>query len=313
MKVKLNEFKYAMTAAINETVDIAFPKILEDKEFVSICERSITHGTLHPQHVSSALLNFLKNEHPEVYSEFIAKHPNMEKAIENENDPYWDSEEGSYDLNDDLFNTMNSVAPEGEYFGSHPGDGSDFGFWKNEEEANTDEVLQECAVQFTTGVFEEMNITKERVDEIAFLAPWIGKLAISALRPLITRMLAKYGAKFFASTAGKAILRKIGCKTAAQALGKLGIKTAGKTVAKKAADKAAGKAAGTVGKKFGDTMLGKAAKWTGYTLAGNAIMGGGSKNDNNVSSTYEPSSDYNYNYSYAAEAIERVFNRHFSE
>lgn len=214
MKVKLNEFKCAMTAAINETIGVAFPKILEDKEFASICEGIELDST---------------------------------------------------------------------------------------EEVNTDEVLQECAVQFTTGVFEEMNITKERVDEIAFLAPWIGKLAITALRPFITKMLAKYGAKFFASTAGKAILKKIGCKTAAQALGKLGIKTVGK------------KAAGTVGKKFGDTMLGKAAKWTGYTLAGNAIMGGGSKNNNNVSSTYEPSSDYNYNYSYAAEAIKRVFNRHFSE
>lgn len=104
-------------------------------------ERSLTHGTLHPQHVSSALLNFLKNEHPEVYSEFIAKHPNMEKAIENENDPYWESEEGSYDLNDDLYNTMDGIAPEGEYFGSHPGDGSDIGFWKNEED---EDVINEA-------------------------------------------------------------------------------------------------------------------------------------------------------------------------
>lgn len=237
MKVKLNEFKYAMTSAINETIGIGLPKILEDKEFASICE---------------------------------------------------------------------SIEMDGE------------------EETNQEEILKECAVQFTTGVFEEMNITKDRLDEIAFLAPWIGKLAVTALRPFITKMLAKYGAKFFASTAGKAILKKIGCKTAAQALGKLGIKTAGKAVAKKAAGRAAAKvatnaagkglakkAAGTVGKKFGDGMMGKAAKWAGYTMVGNTIMGG-SKN-NNTSSTYEPSSDYNYNYSYAAEAIDRVFKRHFSE
>lgn len=168
----------------------------------------------------------------------------------------------------------------------------------NTDEKITDEILEECAAQFTSGVFEEMNITKDRVDEIAFLAPWIGKLAITALRPLITKMLAKFGVKFFASTAGKAILKKIGCRTAAQALKKLGVKTAGKAVAKK------------TGKSFGNKMLGKAAKWTGYTLAGNAIMGGGSKNDN-VSSTYDPSG--NYEYSYAAESIDRVFKRHFND
>lgn len=32
-------------------------------------------------------------------------------------------------LLDALFDAMNDLAPDGYYFGAHPGDGSDYGFW----------------------------------------------------------------------------------------------------------------------------------------------------------------------------------------
>lgn len=48
-------------------------------------------------------------------------------------DERWESEEMSYFLNEELWYVLNLYAPEGYYFGATEGDGSDFGYWKNEE------------------------------------------------------------------------------------------------------------------------------------------------------------------------------------
>ena len=37
------------------------------------------------------------------------------------------------DLIDELFDILDKYAPEGHYFGARGGDGSDFGYWPNEE------------------------------------------------------------------------------------------------------------------------------------------------------------------------------------
>jgi hypothetical protein len=44
-----------------------------------------------------------------------------------------DQEEVSYYLNETLCDLLGEIAPKGTYFGAHPGDGSDFGFWEEEE------------------------------------------------------------------------------------------------------------------------------------------------------------------------------------
>ena len=46
---------------------------------------------------------------------------------------YYESEDCQYDL-DYLFDTLDELSPKGYYFGSHHGDGSDYGFWKCEED-----------------------------------------------------------------------------------------------------------------------------------------------------------------------------------
>lgn len=54
-----------------------------------------------------------------------------ELAVGDDEHPYWDD---ANETVNDLIDRLNATAPEGFYFGAHPGDGSDFGFWQNEEE-----------------------------------------------------------------------------------------------------------------------------------------------------------------------------------
>jgi hypothetical protein len=48
-----------------------------------------------------------------------------------QNEDYFDTDSAQLDL-DYLFDTLNQYAPDDYYFGSHPGDGCDYGFWQCE-------------------------------------------------------------------------------------------------------------------------------------------------------------------------------------
>ena len=104
---------------------------------------SISHGTMRMIDVLPAMYNTLNSEAPEAAQQFMANNPEfaqMLQKLEDEGesgfnygnaDPWWESEE-AYWAYEDLESELDKLAPEGHYFGAHPGDSSDLGFWPNE-------------------------------------------------------------------------------------------------------------------------------------------------------------------------------------
>jgi len=117
---------------------------------------TIIEGTMRPQDMLPAMMDVLLQYHPEAYqlvtstisSEFDLTYMEL---CSHESHPAWQDEELSWILYELAWDAMNEIAPEGYYFGSHPGDGSDYGFWLNDDWDQDDEDDEEDHFCFCCG------------------------------------------------------------------------------------------------------------------------------------------------------------------
>ena len=101
-------------------------QVMQEIEGLPLIEEgTVIRATLRNQDLLPAFLQELKRIGGEIPQE-------VPRAWPDEDAEYWISEQAVWDGND-LIIALNDLAPEGWYFGPHPGDGSDFGFWQEIE------------------------------------------------------------------------------------------------------------------------------------------------------------------------------------
>ena len=102
---------------------------------------TVIRATHRPQDLVPAFLECLRFtcEQPELADTLNEEIPSeaMRMLLSGDDShPWWESEDCAWFVHEELFDKLNDHAPEGMYFGAHEGDGSDFGFWKVEEDWN---------------------------------------------------------------------------------------------------------------------------------------------------------------------------------
>ncbi len=95
-----------------------------------ISEGTIIHGTLRTQDLLRAFADEIDRVLP--FNSFSVVYDARRAAAERDAD----IDDGmAEEVLADCFDQLDSIAArEGMYFGAHPGDGSDFGYWKHEQD-----------------------------------------------------------------------------------------------------------------------------------------------------------------------------------
>lgn len=101
---------------------------------------SVSWGTMRPIDLIPKFMAVLGEHWPQKAAElttvYVGEHnwPYCMAGLLYDEEFMDDNPEATGLLLDDLFYALDDLAPEGHYFGAHPGDGCDYGFWKCEED-----------------------------------------------------------------------------------------------------------------------------------------------------------------------------------
>jgi hypothetical protein len=93
---------------------------------------SISSGTMREEDLIPCFLDTLEQLNPAKAASIRGKYASVLDMLGNE-DATEEEREASLDLLELLFDELQNVSPPYFYFGSHPGDGADYGFWLSEE------------------------------------------------------------------------------------------------------------------------------------------------------------------------------------
>lgn len=92
----------------------------------------VDYASYRPQDLIPAFMDLLYSVDAPEYDQMIVNRAVPAYALEDDSADWWDSESAQF-LLDQLFEDLNYYAPNGTYFGAHPGNGSDFGCWDCED------------------------------------------------------------------------------------------------------------------------------------------------------------------------------------
>ena len=91
---------------------------------------TVSIGTMQEEDLIPAFIHELRRQTP-TRREHLKRIHEIETAMESDKYFAQENENVVYDL-ESLYDALNEYAPAYFYFGSHPGDGADFGFWLEE-------------------------------------------------------------------------------------------------------------------------------------------------------------------------------------
>lgn len=99
--------------------------------------QTVSWGTHRPDDLIPKFMAVLKEYGKEAYDKYVSENPEVEdwKKLDDETKGW---------VVDELFDLLDGIAPEDCYFGAHPGDGADFGFWQVDESKRKDSKKSEA-------------------------------------------------------------------------------------------------------------------------------------------------------------------------